>query len=152
MTDIRFYHLTQKALDQGLPDLLEKALQSGKRIILRMEDEADAKDMSEHLWKCRRNGFFPHGIKGDGNEEMHPIWISTSSNDNPNSATTLIVADCAPLEDGEIEHFQLVCEIFDGANADCVSKARARWKAYKDAGHNLTYWQQTAKGGWEAKA
>jgi DNA polymerase-3 subunit chi len=33
-----------------------------------------------------------------------------------------------------------------------VYAARDRWKAYKAAGHALTYWQQTDRGGWEKKA
>jgi DNA polymerase IIIc chi subunit len=27
--------------------------------------------------------------------------------------------------------------------------ARARWTAYKGAGHALAYWQQNERGGWE---
>ena len=29
--------------------------------------------------------------------------------------------------------------------------ARGRWLAYKEAGHGLTYWQQTDGGGWGEK-
>ena len=32
-----------------------------------------------------------------------------------------------------------------------VDAARGRWQAYKDAGHRLTYWQQTVRGGWKEK-
>ena len=31
-------------------------------------------------------------------------------------------------------------------------RPRARWRRLKDAGHELTYWQQTPQGGWEKKA
>ena len=33
-----------------------------------------------------------------------------------------------------------------------VTRARARWAELKDAGHELTYWQQSAEGKWEQKA
>ena len=33
-----------------------------------------------------------------------------------------------------------------------VDAARKRWTQCKDAGHALTYWQQTPAGGWEKKA
>jgi DNA polymerase-3 subunit chi len=32
-----------------------------------------------------------------------------------------------------------------------VEAARARWKDYKNAGHALTYWQQSDAGRWEQK-
>jgi DNA polymerase-3 subunit chi len=32
-----------------------------------------------------------------------------------------------------------------------VQRARAHWKTWKEAGHEVTYWQQTDKG-WEKKA
>ncbi|MAQ70694.1 MAG: DNA polymerase III subunit chi [Alphaproteobacteria bacterium] len=149
MTEIRFYHLTKKPLDQALPDLLSRAMETGKKILIQMNDEAQIKPMSDHLWVCRRNGFFPHGIKGDSDAEMYPVWL-TSENDNPNKSETLILTNVADREDAD--KFGLVCEMFDGNNPDIVKKARARWKSYKDAGHDLTYYQQTDNGGWEKKA
>jgi len=41
--------------------------------------------------------------------------------------------------------------LFDGRDEDAVTSARARWKALKDEGHDLTYWQQGERG-WEKKA
>lgn len=149
MTEIRFYHLTKKPLDQALPDLLSRAMETGKKILIQMDDEAQVKPMSDHLWVCRRNGFYPHGIKGDKDAEMHPVWL-TSENDNPNKAETLILTNVAGRAD--TDKFGLVCEMFDGNNADIVKKARERWKSYKAAGHDLTYYQQTDNGGWEKKA
>jgi len=34
----------------------------------------------------------------------------------------------------------------DGKDAAAVAAARRRWKAVKDAGHSLTYWQQGSRG------
>ena len=48
--------------------------------------------------------------------------------------------------------FDLVCELFDGRDEAAVTAARSRWQSYKDAGHDLTYWQQTERGSWEQKA
>jgi len=107
MTEIRFYHLTKKPLDQALPDLLSRAMETGKKILIQMNDEAQIKPMSDHLWVCRRNGFFPHGIKGDKDAEMHPVWL-TSENDNPNKAETLILTNVADRAD--TDKFGLVCE------------------------------------------
>ena len=43
-------------------------------------------------------------------------------------------------------------ELFDGRDEDAVARARQQWKAYRDAGHTVSYWQQTDRGGWEKKA
>jgi DNA polymerase-3 subunit chi len=40
--------------------------------------------------------------------------------------------------------------MFDGNDEAALAAARARWKAAKEAGHTLTYWQQTEKG-WEKR-
>lgn len=149
MTEIRFYHLTKKSLEQALPDLLGKALENGKKIVVKLPEESQVKPMSNHLWVCRRNGFFAHGIKGDGNEEMCPIWLTAADNDNPNTADMLVLTDGATEPD--TEKYSLVCEMFNGQDDAQVTSARTRWKAYKEAGHTLTYFQQTDKGGWEKK-
>ena len=39
----------------------------------------------------------------------------------------------------------------DGYLTDAVNAARSRWKAYADAGHDLTYWRQTDNGRWQKK-
>ena len=50
-----------------------------------------------------------------------------------------------------LETFARVLDMFDGHDSEAVEAARARWRDLKDAGYELTYWQQTAQGGWEQK-
>ena len=49
----------------------------------------------------------------------------------------------------ELAEYERCAVLFDGNDEAAVQAARARWKRLKDAGHALTYWQQTAQGGWE---
>ena len=42
--------------------------------------------------------------------------------------------------------------MFDGYDAEQLSKSRAQWKSLKAEGHTLTYWQQNREGRWEKKA
>jgi DNA polymerase-3 subunit chi len=149
MADVRFYHLQSQPLQQALPDLLAKALGQGHRLIIKVGDEASVQPLSQHLWVCRRDDIFPHGTPQDGDAEYHPIWL-TAGNENPNGAKTLILVDGANAPD--IAGYNLVCEMLDGHNAAQVDAARARYRSYKDAGHNVTYWQQKPAGGWEQKA
>lgn len=153
MADIRFYHLLSQPLGQALPDLLSKALSQGHRLVIKAPDVETVKGLSAHLWVCRRDDIFPHGTSEDGPQNgmpaYQPIWL-TAGNENPNNAKTLILVQGA--EQADITPYSLVCEMLDGNQEDQVAAARSRYKAYKEAGHTVTYWQQKQAGGWEQKA
>jgi DNA polymerase-3 subunit chi len=101
------------------------------------------------LWTYNDRVFLPHGSKADGHAALQPVWL-TDSDENPNDAQVLFLSDGATSAD--IVGFELVCELFDGRDDAAVSAARERWRVYKEDGHDLTYWQQTERGGWEQKA
>lgn len=149
MTDIRFYHLTVQSLDQALPAILTKALDAGHKILVKCPSEATATRISDQLWTFRPDAFLPHGTKKDGFDADQPIYL-TAGNDNPNTAGMLVLTGGAVAEN--IGDFTLCCEMLDGHDGEAVSAARERWKAYKDAGHDITYYQQTDTGGWDKKA
>jgi DNA polymerase-3 subunit chi len=146
--EIRFYHLQRQTQEQVLPVLLGKALETGRRVVVRMRDAGEVAEMNEHLWSFRADSFLPHGSAKDGFAERQPVWL-TDIDENPNGADMMIVgqgADAAPSD-----HITLRCEFLDGADEGMVSAARERWRSYKDAGYEVTYWSQTERGGWERK-
>lgn len=145
MTDVGFYHLTRSPLERALPQLLEKVLGSGARAVVMAGSEERIEALNALLWTYDDQSFLPHGAARDGNAEAQPIWL-TADEENPNGATILVLTDGAAVP---IDGYDRCLEMFDGRDDDAVSAARARWKAYKDAGHSLTYWQQTERGGWE---
>lgn len=147
MTDIRFYHLQTRSIDQALPDIVQKALSAGHRILIRTTTEDEAERLNQHLWAWRAESFIPHGSKKDGNANRQPVWL-TAGNDNPNEAKVLILT--AGQDAPDAADFTLCCDMFDGRDETQVAAARKRWKIYKEAGHTMTYWQQTEKG-WEKK-
>ena len=149
MSDIAFYHLTKFSLEQALPKLLEKTLQVGKRAHVQVANDDRAENLVEALWTYQADSWLPHGAKKDGNPEKQPIWI-TPLNDNENQASFLFLTDGA--DNPQIADFERCFVVFDGRSDMAVQKARSQWKDYKDAGHDLTYWQQTDTGGWEKKA
>jgi len=148
MADIRFYHMERSGLDQVLPQLLGKALQGGHKIVVRCAHEAEAERLSAHLWSFDAASFLPHGSKKDGHGEAQPIWL-TAENDVPNDAGVLVLTGGVEAED--TDQFEMVCDMLNGHDPQAVVAARARWKLYKEAGHDVTYWQQGDKG-WEKKA
>ncbi len=148
MTDIGFYHLTRFGLDRALPQLLTKTLDAGKRALVVLGSDDRVAAMDTHLWGFDPGSWLPHASKASGEPQDQPIWIA-SEDTNPNAATFLFLADGGTASD--VGAFERCFELFDGNDESAVAGARQRWTGYKDAGHNLTYWQQSERG-WEQKA
>ena len=137
--------MEQSTLDQALPAIAMKAYGAGKRIIIKTPDEKETKRLDDHLWTFHPTSFLPHGAdKG----ESQPVFL-THKDANPNDADTLILTHGSVAED--IGAFDLVCEMLDGRVETQIAAARARWKEYKAAGHDLTYWQQDENGKWNKR-
>ena len=104
--------------------------------------------LSATLWTCEEATFLPHGSFRDGNAPAQPIWL-THRSENPNGASLLVLVDGVESED--ISSYERCADLFDGTDAGAVEAARARWRRAREAGHTLTYWQQT-ESGWERKS
>ncbi len=143
MTEIRFYHLTRKSLEQALPELLEKTLARGSKAVVMTGSPERAEALTQYLWSYNPNGFLPHGNAKDGYPELQPVWL-TPEDERPNNADILFLTDGAAS--ARLDEYSRVCDIFDGNNEDAVAAARLRFAANRKAGHSLTYWKQTDKG------
>jgi len=148
MTDIRFYHMITKRLEQALPELLAKAITVQPRIVVKAGSRERVETLDSLLWTYDAGSFLPHGYIRDGNEAEQPIWLTTED-DNPNGAQILVLADGATSP--HVKDYALCCELFDGNDEDAVKAARARWSTYKAEGHELTYFQQDEQGRWVKK-
>jgi len=150
VTEIRFYHMTRRSLEDVLPVMLERTLvRDGKRAVVMVGSDERVEHLNAHLWTYNDRGFLPHGSKKDGAAEQQPIWL-TDSDENPNGATVLFLADGAVSD--AVDDYDLVCTLFDGRDADMVARTRDRWRSYQAGAHELTYWQQTDSGGWQKKS
>jgi DNA polymerase-3 subunit chi len=141
--DIGFYHLTRTGVADALPPLLGRTLKAGKRAVICCAP-ARVAALDESLWLCPDPDWLPHAATGDAS--MQPIWI-TAEDAAPNGAQFLFRLDGV---DATVGRYERVFDLFDGADAQAVAAARARWKAAKADGHTLTYWQQGPRG-WEKK-
>jgi DNA polymerase-3 subunit chi len=149
VTEVGFYHLQGSPLERALPKLLEKVLGAGLRAVLMAGSQDRVEAFNALLWVYDQRGFLPHGSRKDGNPEEQPIWV-TDTDENPNGAKVLVLTDGATSE--QVGSYDRCLDMFDGNDPEAVQAARERWKAYKAAGHTVTYWQQTERGGWEKKA
>ncbi|MBI3453763.1 MAG: DNA polymerase III subunit chi [Rhodospirillales bacterium] len=146
MSEIRFYHLRTTTLEAALPRVLEKVLSRGERAVVVAGSTERIEALDAALWTYDDRSFLPHGSARDGHAEDQPVWLTTEI-ENPNAATMLVLTDGAAA--GDIGAWPMACEFFDGNDEAAVAAARGRWKAYKEAGHALTYWRQDDQGKWK---
>ncbi|MDX1482983.1 MAG: DNA polymerase III subunit chi [Alphaproteobacteria bacterium] len=146
MTQVSFYHLERSSLEAALAQLLEKALSAGFRAVVKAASEERLESLNAALWTYDQGSFLPHGSAKDGHGPDQPIWL-TVDEDNPAGAEVLFLTDGA--ESGAIGEYARCLEIFDGRDDAALEMARRHWVSYKEAGHDLTYWRQGERGGWE---
>ena len=148
MAEIGFYHLRTTPLERALPNILERALAAGHRIVVLASSRERVQHLDDLLWTYNEASFLPHGSAREGQAERQPIWL-TAADENPNRASMLVLLDGATS--ARLEDYARCCDIFDGNDEPAVEAARRRWKEAKAAGHQLVYWEQV-EGKWEKRA
>jgi DNA polymerase-3 subunit chi len=147
VTEIRFYHLEQRRIDQALPPLLERALGEGRRVLVRASSEEMVAALNERLWTYDDASFLPHGAAGDGDPMEQPIFLTTELK-NANAATMLVRLSGAETSEAD-DAFDLVVLMFDGRDEAALAHARGEWRRLKDQGSPISYWRESDEGGWE---
>ena len=148
---VDFYHMQLSSVEQVLPKLLEKAYATGKRVLVKVGNEARVDFLNTALWTYEDESFLPHGTKKDGNAALQPIWL-TSGDDNPNQAEMLFLVDDAKIAIDSLLQFARVLNLFDGSDPDSLSQARDFWRQVKNSGNECVYWQQDNNGSWHQQS
>ena len=148
-TEVLFYHLERAPLERVLPDLLERSLERGWRAVVQASSDERIDALDSLLWTFRDESFLPHGTVKDGDPALQPVFLTTGES-NPNGAQIRFFVDGA--ETADLSPYARAVFLFDGHDEAMVSQARGQWRAAQDAGHEVTYWQQSQSGKWEKKA
>ena len=149
MVEIAFYQLRRTPLEKALPKLLEKVLESGRRAVVLTGSEERAEALNAALWTYDQGSFLPHGTARDGRPERQPIFLGTDDS-NPNDARIAVMVDgLAPADPGR---FERCLDMFDGTDPAALEAARGRWRAHRERGDSVTYWEQNQDGAWEQRA
>src|SRR5215469_7887916 len=98
MTEIWFYHLERRSLEDVLPELLERTLARGWRALVRAESSDRAQALDTLLWTYDEESFLPHAQRGDGDAAAQPILITIEPG-NPNGAEVLFLVGRATPDD-----------------------------------------------------
>lgn len=147
--EVLFYHLTESALEEALPPLVEKSLERGWRVAIQTGGEERRDALDARLWTYRDDSFLPHGTDREPHADRQPVLLTTTD-DNPNEASIRFLVDGAAP--GALDGYARAVFLFDGHDTEQLDAARASWKAMKAAGHDVTYWQQGADRRWQKKA
>ena len=147
MSEVRFHHLERRRVEEALPRILERALEEGRRVLVRALSEDMAAALNERLWTYDDASFLPHGAAGDGDQANQPIFL-TSESENPNAATMLVRLSGVGAAPGD-DAFDVTFLLFDGRDESALAHARAEWRRLKDKGRAMSYWRESDEGGWE---
>jgi len=149
MPQISFYHLSKTNLEEALPKLLEKVLETDGKAVVLCNDAGNVKTIDGLLWSVGGRRFIPHATANDNDIEYNPVFI-TATEENPIEANFLV--NLKFKDSDYYKNFQRTLLIFNGSAEPEINFARAQWKKLKaDATCELKYFQQNEKGVWEQK-
>jgi DNA polymerase-3 subunit chi len=154
MTETLFYHLERRSLDDVLPNLVTRTLERGQRVLIKADSADRASALDNLLWTYDDQSFLPHAQVGDGDAKRQPVLITTED-ENANSANVLFLvggAEPLPWDGAQANALTRIVLMFDGRDADSLTRARAAWKEAKAAGHDATYWKEMPSGKFEKQA
>jgi len=151
MTETLFYHLERRALEAVLPGLIEKSLERGWRAVIKTDSSERSDALDNLLWTYDDQSFLAHAQSGDGDASRQPVLI-TVEDENPNNAQILFcVGGARPADwrNAGLLSLSRVVMLFDGRDSAMLDSARTAWKDAKEAGHDVTYWKESASGKFE---
>ncbi|WP_188055100.1 MULTISPECIES: DNA polymerase III subunit chi [unclassified Sphingosinithalassobacter] len=141
---VDFFHLTQMPLERALPQVAERVVERGGRLLIVAEGEALRAKLDALLWSYAPESFLPHAAAGTGEDAAQPILIADSTQ-AANGARNIVLAD-GIWRDAALA-FDRAVLFFDG---DSITEARAAWKELVTRdGVERRYWKQNEAGRWE---
>lgn len=143
-----FYHLSRTALEEAAAPLLQKCLEVGWRVLAVSPRPERLAKLDAALWTFDDASFLPHGqADAPGLDVARQPVLLTSKLDNTNNAEALMLMDGMEAPVGAA--FRRCMVMFEDGDTGTRNKARAQFKAAKDAGLVTRYFQQTPRGGWK---
>jgi len=140
---VDFYHLTATPLDRALPQIAQRIVAGGGRLLVVSDDEGQRGAIDRLLWTFAADSFLPHARAGEGDDARQPVLIAATP-DPANGARHIAIVD-GRWRDEALE-FDRAFHFFDG---DTIDAARAAWKALATRdGLTRNYWKQDESGKW----
>jgi DNA polymerase-3 subunit chi len=133
---VDFYQLTRDPVEDVLPLIARNTLDTGARLLVVSEDEAQLGRVSAALWAKVPETFLAHGRAGGTNDPRQPILLSDRP-DPANGATFMALADGVWREAAGLDRIFLLFP------PDRIDDARDCWRMLgKRDGVERKYWRQ----------
>lgn len=134
MTQVDFYVLQQDNLMARLHfacRLTEKALARDHHIVIAVNDETQARTLSDYLWSFKPESFLPHQLQTE--EGSSPIIVMWDSDNNQYHDILINLQVDIP---SDFSQFQRVMEVVVQEN-ECLKTTRDHFQFYRDRGYPL---------------
>jgi len=144
---VDFYHLTIMPLERVLPQIAEKVLANGERLLVVAGEPATRARIDQALWAYQPESFLPHAQTGGEDDARQPVLIAETSA-AANGARHVALADGIWRDDALA--FERAFHFFDDER---IVEAREAWRGLADRdGVTRNYWKQNDAGRWEKVA
>ena len=144
---VDFYHLTRLPLERALPQIAEKVLAGGARLLIVSGDAVQRAQLDRDLWTYAPDSFLAHTQQGAADDAAQPVLIAPDVN-AANGAKHIALVDGAWRD--EALDFERAFHFFDESG---IGGARVAWKALAEReGVERRYWKQNDAGRWEQAA
>ncbi|MBN8807460.1 MAG: DNA polymerase III subunit chi [Sphingomonas sp.] len=144
---VDFYHLTATPLERALPQIAEKVVAGGGRLLIVSGDAAQRAAIDRLLWSYAPDSFLPHAQAGGEEDDLQPVLIAATP-EPANAARNVALID-GEWRDAALG-FDRAFHFFD---ADHIAAAREAWKGLADrADTRRNYWKQDENGRWSKAA
>lgn len=134
MTRIDFYVLEKESAMARLHyacRLTEKALNHQHKVVIAVEDEHAANELSDYLWQFKPESFLPHQMQAD--TITSPISLCWSEDDEQHHDILINLKSEVPPW---FSRFQRVMEIVV-QQENCLEQTREHFQFYRDRGYPL---------------
>jgi len=136
MPTIDFYVLSDAAPDAHLRHacrIAEQAAEQDQRVFIRVANEGDSKRLDDLLWTFGDRSFLPHEVVRAGLPPSHERIRVLIGSEPPTSFCDVVINlhTAIPADAGALQRIVELVPVAD----ELKRAARARFKAYRDAGH-----------------
>lgn len=134
MTIVKFAKLERQEKVQLLCRLTEEQYSSGKRVLIRVQDDNQAVSLDRFMWTWDKGAFLPHAFSNGSVDCLDEPIVITVREDNPNAAPILIMAQPCSLE--YLRKFDLVIDFAEVYDKHLAELSRERFRLYREHGLN----------------
>ena len=153
MTRIDFYLLPAPGATAALPaavKLCDKASQAGKAVYVACADPAQLSALDDLLWTQRQGSFIAHE-RFEGRAPSAPLPQVLLGTGEPPEGWQEVLINLSAATPPYFSRFERLCELVGSAEEERLA-CRSRYKFYRDRGYELKTLEQSAEGGWTARA